>query len=115
MKRIIAITLSIEIFAQNHSGTGAPATSPVTSSLPSSTFLSTDGTLPSSSILAAPPYSDSSHSHDIESEDCSVLFAGGTEGGGNPQKMPVSGGYIILILLVVGYGIVRRRELRVKN
>jgi hypothetical protein len=113
MKRIIiaimAITLSTGISAQSHSETNTLGRS----SLPSSTLLSTSRpvfplSLPSSITLADAPYSDFSHSHDVESEDRSVLFAGGTEGGGNPQKMPVGGGYLILILLVVGYGIIGR-------
>jgi hypothetical protein len=117
MTVITVITLSLSlslsttgIFAQNYSGTSVPPASSVTPSPPTSTFPPTDGTLSGSSILTAPPYS--SRSYDAESEDRAVLYAGGTEGGGNPQKMPVDKGYLILILLAVGYGIVRKRELK---
>jgi hypothetical protein len=121
MKRIIiaaiVITLSTGISAQNHSETGVPSSS----SLPSSTLLLTSRpvfplSLPSSITLAdASDFSslDPPYLYNIDAEDRLLLFAGGKEGGGNPQKMPVGGGGFILVLLVAGYGVTRRRELRI--
>jgi hypothetical protein len=90
------------------------------SPVPSSTFLSTIPSifpstvsfssfipifsgeyLPSSSYLVH--VRSFSPSGSFEFEEKSVLEAGGTEGGGNPQKMPAEEGIYIMVLLVSCY------------
>jgi hypothetical protein len=124
MKRIIRISTIAVIALILSMGTSAQ-NNPVTSSLPSSTTRQTfplplpliDGTLPSSITLAAatssvsllnPSPLDPTDLYNIETEDRTALFARGNEGGGNPQKMPVSEGYFLMIVLVIGYGITQR-------
>jgi hypothetical protein len=77
-------------------------------SLPSSTFtpLFSGEYTPSAAYLININSLDPSYPFDVE--DRNTLGAGGTEGGGNPQKMPVGDGMYIVTLLTLAYGIVRR-------
>lgn len=110
---ILSSGMIIELQAQgNVSWQGhmqAPASLPALSPMPALVFSPVFfcEELPSSGTLAESRKSLNLLGF-LDATERPTLGAGGTEGGADPQKMPVGEGMFVMALLTLAYGIVRR-------